>query len=248
MRIIAVMLSKGGVGKTTTTVNIAHALALAGKNVLVVDLDTQGQVSTSLGVETEIGLAEFINNEASAEEAIHVARPPHLFVLAGGRALAGVKRLISRKDYGGERTLMEALQPLEGTFDYILLDTAPSWDVLNVNALFYAREILAPVSLEVLTLQGLVEFARSVDDVKRHNPHVVLQYVVPTFYDRRVKKSLEIFEQIEQFFGAVICDPIRYNVRLSEAPGHGQSIFEYSPNSTGAADYKALAERILADE
>ncbi len=248
MRVIAVMLSKGGVGKTTTTVNVAHALALAGKNVLVVDLDTQGQVSTSLGIETEVGLAEFINNEATALQAIQIVRAPHLFVLAGGRALAGVKRLISRKDYGGERTLMEALQPLEASFDYILLDTAPSWDALNVNALFYAREILAPVSLEVLTLQGLVEFTRSIEDVKRHNPNVVLQYVVPTFYDRRVKKSLEIYQQIERFFSSVLCDPIRYNVRLSEAPGHGQSIFEYSPTSTGAADYRKLAERILSDE
>ena len=247
MRKIAVALSKGGVGKTTTAVNLAAALATQGNNVLIIDLDTQGQVASSLGLQPEVGLAEFITSDASAEEAIQVARD-HLFLMGGGRALAGTKRLIARKDYGGENTLSEALAPLEGVFDYVILDTAPSWDVLNVNALFYAEEILAPVSLEILTLQGLIEFARSLNDIQRFHPDVKLRYVVPTFFDRRVRKSEEIMEQLQGYFGEQLCPPIRYNVRLSEAPGYGQTIFEYSPGSAGAKDYLRLAERIARDE
>ena len=247
MRKIAVALSKGGVGKTTTAVNVAAALAHQGNNVLIMDLDTQGQVASSLGLQPQAGLAEFISGDATVREAIQVARE-RLFLMGGGRALAGTKRLIARKDYGGESTLAEAMAELEGVFDFVILDTAPSWDVLNVNALFYAEEILAPVSLEILTLQGLIEFSRSLDDIQRFHPEVALRYVVPTFYDRRVKKSAEILEQLESHFGGLVAPAIRYNVRLSEAPGHGQTIFEYSPDSAGAKDYLALAKRIASNE
>lgn len=240
-------LSKGGVGKTTTAVNVAAALARMDRTVLIIDLDTQGQVSPSLGLEPELGIAELVADQAAPHEAIVVARE-NLFVLAGGRELAGTKRAIARKDSGGETTLSEALAPLEDVFDYVILDTAPSWDVLNVNALFYATEVLAPISLEVLTLRGLIEFAKSLTDIQRFNPDIALQYVVPTFLDKRVRKSEEILAQVTTHFGERVCSPVRYNVRLSEAPGHGQTIFEYSPNSVGAEDYRRLAERIVADE
>jgi len=116
-----------------------------------------------------------------------------------------------------------------------------------VNALFYAHEVLIPVSLEVMALQGLLEFVRSLDPIQRYHPGLAIRYVLPTFMDRRVKKSAEILAQLRSHFGNLLCNPIRYNVRLSEAPGYGQTIFEYAPRSPGALDYQNLSERMLSD-
>ncbi len=132
-------------------------------------------------------------------------------------------------------------------YQFVVIDTAPGWDALTVNALFDAGEVLAPVALEVMALQGLLDFTRNLETVRRYHPDLRFRYVVPTFLDRRVKKSDEILGQLATYFGPQLCPPIRYNVRLSEAPGYGQTIFEYAPRSPGALDYQALAERILAD-
>jgi len=247
MRRIAIALSKGGVGKTTTAVNLAAGLARSGKTVLLVDVDTQGQVARALGCEPPAGLAEFIQGEVSIEDACFLARD-NLWLLSGGRTLVGLKRVITRKDFGGEQTLAEAFDGLEDHYDYILLDTAPGWDALTVNVLFYAQAVLTPVSLEVMTLQGLIDFSRSMTTIQRYRDDLTLKYVVPTFFDRRVKKSEEILNQLQDHYGDQLCSPIRYNVRLSEAPGHGQTIFEYSPRSAGAQDYQKLTERILEDD
>jgi chromosome partitioning protein len=243
---IAIALSKGGVGKTTTAANLAAGLALHGKAVLLIDVDTQGQVAKALGHDPECGLAQFVLGEADFETAAPEVRP-NLRLMSGGRLLAGLKRQITRQDFGGERTLAEALAPLEGQFDFVLLDTAPGWDALTVNVLFYAQEVLAPVSLEVMTLQGLTEFALSMASIQKYHPALALRWVLPTFMDRRVKKSNEILAQLQGHYPNQVCEPIRYSVRLSEAPGHGQTIYEYAPGSTGAEDYQKLTERILRD-
>lgn len=244
MRKLAVALSKGGVGKTTTAVNLAAGLAARGQRVLLVDVDTQGQAGRALGVAPTIGLGELAQAEATPEQAIISVRP-NLWLLAGGRTLSGLRMAINRREFGGEQTLREALTPLEGQYDLVILDTAPGWDTLTVNVLFYAEEILAPVSMEVLTLQGLLEFARNLGPIQKYHPDLSLRYVLPTFVDRRVRKSEEILAQLEAHFADQLCEPVRYNVRLSEAPGYGQTIFEYAPHSAGAYDYNRLAERIL---
>jgi chromosome partitioning protein len=244
---LAIALTKGGVGKTTTAVNLADGLARAGKTVLLMDVDTQGQAARMLNCQPRYGLAEVINGDTAVDNALHPARPG-VWILAGGRSLAGLKRTIARKEFNAENTLSEALEDLGKDFDYVLLDTAPGWDTLTINVLFFADLILAPVSLEVLTLQGLLDFKRNLEAIQKYRPSLELKYILPTFYDRRVRKSGEIVEQLNAHFGAQVCEPIRYNVRLSEAPGYGQTIFEYAPNSTGAEDYRKLTERILAND
>ncbi|MCA9870901.1 MAG: ParA family protein [Anaerolineae bacterium] len=247
MRKIAVALTKGGVGKTTTAVNLAAGLALAGRKVLLIDVDTQGQAGQSLGVAAQAGLAELVAGDGAPDQLTAMARD-NLYVLAGGKSLAGLKRVIARKDFGGERTLAEALAALDGRYDYVIVDTAPGWDVLTVNVLFYVDEVLAPVSLEVMTLQGLTEFSQSMASIQRYRDGLALRYVLPTFMDRRVRKSEEILGQLHTYFPGQTCQPIRYNVRLSEAPGYRQHIFEYSPRSAGAEDYRRLTERIMQDD
>ena len=244
---LAVALSKGGVGKTTTAVNLAAGLARAGQNVLLVDVDTQGQAAKALGCDPPAGLAELVQGESELVQAAFRARP-NLWLLAGGRSLAGLKRLITRKDYGGEQTLAEALKAVDDQFDFIILDTAPGWDALTVNVLFYADRVLAPVSLEVMTLQGLSEFARSMSSIQKYHGELALRYILPTFFDRRVKKSEEILGQLRSHYDNLVCDPVRYSVRLSEAPGYGQTIFDYAPGTSGAQDYQKLTERILGDD
>lgn len=246
MRKIAVALSKGGVGKTTTAVNLAAGLALRGHRVLLIDVDTQGQVSKALGIQAAVGLAELVTGDAAIDQATVPARD-RLWLLAGGRGLAGLKRVITRKDFGGERTLAEALAQLDGLYDYVVLDTAPGWDALTINVLFYADEVLAPVSLEVMTLQGLLEFSRSIAAIQQYHPALRLRYILPTFFDRRVRKSDEILGQLAAHYQPQVCQPIRYSVRLSEAPGYGQTIFEYAPRSPGAEDYQMLTERVAQD-
>lgn len=244
MRKIAISLSKGGVGKTTTAVNLSAGLARAGYKVLLIDTDTQGQASRALGVQSEAGLAELISGEATPAEAIHEVRE-NLYLLAGGRSLAGLKRAIDRKDFGGELTLAEGLEPLESSYDYAILDTAPGWDSLTVNVLFFADEILSPVSMEILTVSGLMDFQESIQAIQKYRPELELRYVLPTFMDGRVKKSEEILSQLRIYFGEKLCSPIRYSVRLSEAPGFGMTIYEYAPGSTGVEDYQAVVERII---
>ena len=242
MRRIAFANAKGGVAKTTTCVNIGAGLALAGYRTLLVDCDTQGHVSKSLGIQAGEGLAELVQGDASLEE-VQIEARENLFVIAGGEALSGVKRLISRRDMRSELVLSEALEDLQG-YDFVLLDTAPSWDVLNVNCLFYVEELLIPVSMEVLALQGIGDFLGRVDQVQPYRENLLTWNLIPTFYDRRVSKSAEILEQLERHFPDAVWPAVRYNARLSEAPGFGLHIFEYAKKSNGAADYARLAERL----
>lgn len=246
MRKVAFSNAKGGVAKTTTCVNIGAGLSLAGYRTLIVDLDSQGQITKSLGVDAEQGLAELVQGEASLED-VQVEARENLYVIAGGKALSGVKRLISRRDMRSELVLAEAVEGLRD-YNFVLLDTAPSWDVLNVNCLFYADELLIPVSMEVLALQGIGDFLGSVKQVQRYREGLQIAGIIPTFYDARVRKSAEILEQLERYFPEAVWPPVRYNVRLSEAPGYGQHIFEYDRRSNGAADYARLTQRLAKGE
>lgn len=244
MRKICVALSKGGVAKSSTAVFIAHGLAMQGKKVLLVDTDDQGQDAFLLGVKPEYDLANVLNGKIKACDAVHEARK-NLWILAGGTALSGVKREIGLKPIAPEQTLSNALKELEGTFDFVIVDTSPSWDTLTINALFYCEEVLTPVSLEALTLNSLVEFSERLKGVQAYNNKLKHSYLVPTFFDRRVKKSEEILKQLKKYYSEQLCSPIKYCVRISEAAGFGKTIYEFAPSSTGAKDYQNTVKRIL---
>lgn len=246
IRKICVTLSKGGVGKTTTSVNLSAGLALAGYKVLLVDTDTQGQSSYILGTKPRAGLTELLTKELSPEECIIRARK-NLWLLSGGKSLAGVKRIIDRKSFGAEWTMSEALKGLDHRYDYVIIDTAPGWDQLIVNVLFYATEVLVPVALEVMPLQGLAEFMKSLGSIQKYRKEIVLKYIVPTFMDTRIKGPEAIYTQLKKLYPEYICTPIRYSESLSEAPSYGKSIFEFAPGSTATADYRELVKKVTQD-
>lgn len=246
-RKISVSLSKGGVGKTTTSVNLSAGLALAGYKVLLVDTDTQGQSAYNLGLKPSAGLTEFLTGELSAEEATMEARK-NLWLLAGGRSLAGLKRIIDKKSFGAEWTLSEAIAQIDHRYDFVIVDTSPGWDQLTINVLFYATEILVPVALEVMPLQGLSEFMKSLSSIHKYRQEIALKYVVPTFMDTRVKHPQEIFKKLKQLYSQFICKPIRYNENFSEAPSYGKTIFEFAPGCNGALDYKELVRKVAQDD
>ncbi|MBU4276565.1 MAG: AAA family ATPase [Proteobacteria bacterium] len=246
MRRIVVSLLKGGVAKSETAVSLAHGLALKGHKVLLVDTDVQAQCNDMLGVEPEKGLAELIAGWASPEEALAQARE-NLWLLAGGVPLAGVKMEIARREMAPEAVLDETLSCYEDQFDVMVMDTAPGWDTLLVNALYCSREVISPVSMEPVALKGLRRFEERLGVIQKYQPALALKWIVPTFVDGRVKKTAHIMEQLQAEFGDRLTDSIRYSVKLSEAPEFGKTIFEHDPRGAGAKGYRALVERVLRD-
>jgi len=246
-RKVCITLSKGGVGKTTTSVNLGAGLALAGYKVLLVDTDTQGQSSYILGKKPRAGLTELLTKELTPEETIVRARK-NLWLLGGGKSLAGVKRIIDRKSFGAEWTLSEAMSELDHKYDFILIDTSPGWDQLIVNVLFYATEVLVPVALEAMPLHGLSEFMKSLGSIQKYRKEIALKYIVPTFLDTRVKGPETIFSQLKKLYPDYVCQPIRYSESLSEAPSYGKTIFEYAPGCNASADYRSLVRKVTLDE
>ncbi|BBO73821.1 sporulation initiation inhibitor Soj [Desulfosarcina widdelii] len=253
MRKIAVAMAKGGVGKTTTAVNLAHGLALAGKRVLLVDCDTQAQTTTFLGVSPPHGLYEFITGRDGngktvlKKEAIFPARQ-NLWVLAGGIQLVELKHWLGEQPRDQRHAVLRhSLTPKNNGLDYLIFDCAPGWDVLSVNILMAVQEVLCPVALQGPAVEGLKTFFGYLISVQQLNQSLRLKYILPTMFDRRTRQSRDIYNQLRRLFRKQICSPIYHNVRLCEAPGNGKSIFEYDNNATGAKDYRKLAERLIDD-
>jgi chromosome partitioning protein len=250
MRKIAVAMAKGGVGKTTTAVNLAHGLAMQGHRVLLVDCDTQGQTAKFLGINPPYGLYEFITGKdargqpVKRQETIAAARE-NLWLLNGGIGLVDLKHWLGEQPREVRQSVLaQALVPRDGALDYLIFDCAPGWDVLSVNILMAASEVLCPVALQGPALEGLKTFFGYLMSAQRLNAVLELKYILPTMYDRRTRQSAVIHRKLEKLFRKQICEPIRYNVRLSEAPTRGQSIFEYRQQAAGAADYARLVGRI----
>ncbi|MBL0712537.1 MAG: ParA family protein [Desulfosarcina sp.] len=254
MRKIAVAMAKGGVGKTTTAVNLAHGLAMKGYRVLLVDCDTQGQTAKFLGITPPHGLYEFITGKdahgrpVDRRDTIAPARP-NLWLLGGGIGLVELKHWLGEQPRDiRQRILAQALVPRDGALDYLIFDCAPGWDVLSVNILMAATEVLCPVALQGPALEGLKTFFGYLMSAQRLNQDLELKYVLPTMFDRRTRQSALIHRKLQKLFRKQICAPIHYNVRLSEAPSRGQSIFEYRQKAVGATDYAKLVGRIANGE
>ena len=251
MRKIAVAMAKGGVGKTTTAVNLAHGLACRGQRVLLVDCDTQGQTAKFLGQKPAFGLYEFIterrqNGQAIARnETLHQSRE-NLWLLDGGIRLVELKNWLGEQPGEIRQTVLaQKLVPREGALDYLIFDCAPGWDVLSVNILMAATEVLCPVALQGPSLEGLKTFFRYLQSAQKINRELRLAYILPTMFDRRTRHSFDMFNQLKKHFARQMCDPIHYSVRLAEAPTFGRTIFEYRSRTRGALDYENLVRRIL---
>ena len=252
MRRIALVNQKGGVGKTTTAVNLAAGLALLGKRVLLIDLDPQSNTTINFGLRPhELKLTTYsILVGGSAPQDVIRQIAPNLFLIPASIDLAGAEMELSTQ-FGREQILRDAMSNVSD-FDYCLVDCPPSLGILNVNGLVFVNEVFIPMQCEFFALHGLSLLVKTIEVVKKRlNPALAVTGVVPCMYDVRKGLARDIVREIENYFGSkVFRTKIRTNVRLAEAPSHGKSIFDYAPDSYGTEDYRALAREVagLPDE
>ncbi|MEM9192187.1 MAG: ParA family protein [Myxococcota bacterium] len=244
-RVIAVFNHKGGTGKTTTSVNIAAALAEAGRRVLLIDADGQGNVGASLGIRGERTLYDVIVSGTDANAASVPVRN-NLDVLTSNETLAAAELYLASRP-ARHRVLRQRLSDRASSYDYVIVDCAPALSLMNQNVLVCANAVLVPVSCDYLSLIGVKQVLRTLSQVRDSLGHrVELFGVLPTFFDVRNKIAKEALDALVEGFGERCLPPVRVNTRLREAPRARQTIFEYAPNSSGASDYLELAQRILA--
>jgi chromosome partitioning protein len=243
-RILTTCLFAGGTGKTTTAVTIAAAIAHIGKRVLLIDCDTQNDCAKFLGSNHEGGLFQLVT--AGTFEPIELR--PNLHLLTGGNeSISQLKNHIGNQTRQIEKVLSKAIKPVAAGFDYVILDSPPSYDRLTENIFHAADEIIAPVICEPKGLNGLVSFVNQLAITQEDTP-IKIRYIVPTRYDARTAQSKEIYQQLADTFGDVVTEPIRIDVRLSDSVSYGQTIWEYDEtNERSAADYSKLIQRILND-
>jgi chromosome partitioning protein len=239
-RVIAISNAKGGIGKTTTVVNIGAGLALKGARVLLVDVDAQGNLALALGVRPRRTLYEMLIDGARAADCVIGARP-NLDLIAGDEGLLSVQTIIAKRP-DWSRALEHGLRPLIGEYDFVLIDSGGSLTTLTTNALNAASDVLVPTAIEHFSLKSIELLFAQIAQIKGSRSSVKL--IIPTLFDPRVRQSGELLEQLRARYGGLVADPIRVNVRLSEAPTLGQTIYEYDPRSRGAIDYALLVERL----
>ena len=252
-RVIAVANRKGGVGKTTTTVNVATAMAAAGKKILVLDLDPQSNASTSLGVDKHAGMLssyELVIGQCQLKEAVVLTEIPNFSLVPASPNLAGAEiELIDKPNR--EFALKEALNNINPSdYDYILIDCPPSLSLITINALVASDAVIVPLQCEYLALEGITDLISNINQIKRHfNPKLELQGVVLTMYDGRNNLTQMVEDDVRSFFGnKVYKTVIPRNVRVSEAPSHGKPVLLYDFKCSGSQAYISLAGEVLKRE
>ncbi|MDD5987347.1 MAG: AAA family ATPase [Eubacteriales bacterium] len=250
---IAIFNQKGGVGKTTTNINLAAILAMMGKKILVLDIDPQGNTTSGLGIDKKN--LEYTTYELLLEEDldVHSAILPTstegLYIIPASVQLAGAEVELVKMDQR-EKRLKKALDLVKGEYDYIFIDCPPSLGLLTINSLTAVDSVLIPIQCEFYALEGVSQLMHTINIVRRNlNPHLQIQGVVLSMFDGRTNLSIQVVEEVKKYFkDKVYTTVIPRNVRLAEAPSYGMPIFQYDPRSRGAEAYREFAEEFLSLE
>lgn len=248
-RIITIFNQKGGVGKTTTVINLAAALGKLNKNILIVDVDPQGNATSGLGVDKnslQLSVYDALINGVSLKQIIKKTTADNVEIVPSNVDLAGAEiELISME--GRELALKRSLEEIEGNYDFILIDCPPSLGLLSLNGLSASHSVLVPIQCEYYALEGVSQLVDTIMLVKRSlNPELEIEGVVLSMFDGRTNLSIQVVDEVKKYFrGKVYTSIIPRNVRLAEAPSYGLSVIDYDPKSKGAEAYTELAEEFL---
>lgn len=248
-RIIAIVNQKGGVGKTTTSINLSAALAQHGRRVLLIDIDPQGNASTGLGIsrsQREKTIYNVMTEGVSIDDALLPTGIPNLSVLPSHVDLAAAEMEIGQAE-GRTRIVRDAIMASRAKFDYVLIDCPPSLSLLTINALAAARSVIVPLQCEFFALEGLSQLLQTIEMAKSSvNPALAIDGVMLTMYDRRNRLSSQVADDVRKHLGRAVFETIiPRNVRIAEAPSFGQPVISYAPNSKGAKAYMDLADELI---
>lgn len=248
-KIIAIANQKGGVGKTTTTVNLAAALGVLEKKVLLIDADPQANASSGLGIDVEnveLGTYRVLENSVNISETIKKTNSPNVDIVPSHIDLVAIE--IELVDLNNrEYMLKQAIQEVKDNYDYILIDCAPSLGLITLNALTAADSVIIPIQCEYYALEGLGKLLNTIKSIQKiHNPDLEIEGMLLTMYDSRLRLSNQVVSEVKKHFQNIVFKTIiQRNIRLGEAPSHGESIIAYDATSKGAINYINLANEIL---
>ncbi len=248
-KIIAIANQKGGVGKTTTSINLAAALGVLEKKILLIDADPQANATSGIGIDiesVEIGTYQLLEHSNSVRETIMKTESHNLDIIPAHIDLVAIEIELVDKDKR-EYMLKRALADIRNDYDYILIDCAPSLGLLTLNALTAADSVVIPIQCEYFALEGLGKLLNTIKSVQKvHNPELDIEGLLLTMYDARLRLSNQVVEEVEKHFNNMVFQTIiQRNVRLSEAPSYGESIINYDATSKGANNYLSLAKEII---
>lgn len=248
-KIIAIANQKGGVGKTTTSVNLAASLGVLEKKVLLIDADPQANASSGLGIDVEnieSGSYQLIEHSATAEACIVKTDSPNLDIIPAHIDLVAIEIELVDKDER-EYMLKKAISHLKSSYDYILIDCAPSLGLLTLNALTAADSVIIPIQCEYFALEGLGKLLNTIKSIQKiHNKDLDIEGMLLTMYDSRLRLSNQVVEEVQKHFSDMVFETIiQRNVKLGEAPSYGESIINYDVSSKGASNYLSLAKEII---